>query len=100
MGDWKMIVGGRGSDTPEDEEDNTMPTARRNRRGAAGRRAAIELFNLGDDLSERTNLAEKYPERVKMLRDRYEEYARQAVPPKNHPRGKDFRAPKVWGEKE
>lgn len=100
MGDWKLVIGGSSSDSQEDEEGNTTPTARRNRRGAGGQRAAIELFNLRDDVSERNNLADKHPDRVKMLRDRYEEYARQAVPPKNHPKGPGFRAPKVWGEKE
>jgi arylsulfatase A-like enzyme len=41
-----------------------------------------ELFNLRDDPSERTNLAQAKPENVRDLRSRYERLAGQAVPPK------------------
>lgn len=61
--------------------------------------ASVELFNLKDDPSEKTNLAETHPDKVKELRARYDAYAAQAVPPKNKPRPKGFVAPKVWGEK-
>ena len=56
------------------------------------------LFNLKDDPSESKNLAAQEPERVRELRARLENYARQAVPPKATPKGPDFKSPKVWGE--
>ena len=43
---------------------------------------ATELFNLRDDPGERTNLAEKHPEKLKDLRIRYDAYAKQATPAK------------------
>jgi hypothetical protein len=60
----------------------------------------VELFNLARDPSEKTNLAAAEPERVRELRARLADYARQAVAPKAAPKAKDFRAPKVWGEKD
>jgi arylsulfatase A-like enzyme len=84
-GDWKLVVN-RGKDDP----DNPVP-----KKG----KEQLELFNLRDDLHEKTNLAGKHPERVTDLRARLEEYAKQAVPPKARPRPKDFVVPKVWGEK-
>ena len=60
----------------------------------------VELFNLADDPYEKTNLAERSPDRVKELRARYESYARQAVAPQSKPQDPTFKTPKVWGEKE
>lgn len=51
-----------------------------------GTNEQVELFNLAEDLSEKTNLAEAMPEKVKDLRTRYQRWAAQAVPPKNQPR--------------
>lgn len=48
----------------------------------------------------KTNLASEQPDRVKTLRQRYDAFARQAVPPRSAPRAADFRVPKVWGEKD
>ncbi len=91
VGAWKLVVnGGRGEDGSAED-------------GAAARRAGpetVELFNLADDLSEKHNLAATMPEKVKELRARLGAYAKQAVPPKSKPKAKDFRSPKVWGEKE
>ena len=58
----------------------------------------VELFNLADDPSEKTNLAAQHPERVRELRARLDAYAKEAVPPKSAPKKKDFQSPKVWGE--
>ena len=41
----------------------------------------IELFNLADDPGEKTNLADKQPEKVKELQARIEKLAGEAVPP-------------------
>jgi arylsulfatase A-like enzyme len=85
-GDWKLIVNRGGKDDPDD------PVARKGKE-------QVELINLKDDPYEKTNLAGQYPERVKELRAKLDEYAKQAVPPKARPKPKDFVSPKVWGEK-
>src|SRR5205085_983117 len=88
VGTWKLVInGGRG--------DGGGDTGAQ----AAGRPANVALFNLADDLSEKMNLAAAMPEKVKELRARYDEFARQAVPPKIRPKPAEFRSPKVWGEK-
>ncbi len=76
MGDWKLVLHGL-------------------RRGEK-----VELFNLRDDPAEQTNLAKEQPAKVKELRTRYDELAREALPPKSRGDGrpKGFTAPKVWGE--
>jgi arylsulfatase A-like enzyme len=103
-GDWKLIVGGAASNV-SDEGDAAPaasaaaavpPPRRRNRPG----RAAVELFNITEDPYEKTNLALQQPDKVKALRQRYDEFARQAAPPRSAPRAADFRVPKVWGEKD
>lgn len=87
-GDWKLVLTG--------PADGSAP---KKKKAAAG--AAVELFNLAEDPSEKTNLAAKHPEKVKELRARYDAFARQAVLAKGggaQPAG--FKAPKVWGEKD
>jgi arylsulfatase A-like enzyme len=85
-GDWKLVVH-RGKDDP----DNPVATNGKER---------IELFNLANDPYEKANVAGKNPDRVKDLRARLNDYAKQAVPPKARPKPKDFVTPKVWGEKQ
>ena len=58
----------------------------------------IELFDLAADPYETTNLAEKHPDTVKRLHSRFDEFARQASPPKSKPKPADFVTPAVWGE--
>jgi arylsulfatase A-like enzyme len=91
-GDWKLILNGNAPDDPDGKVEQ------KKKKKLAGE--AIELFNLANDPSEKTNLAAKEPERVRELRARIEAYGRQAVPPKAAPKGKDFQSPKVWGEKD
>src|SRR5262245_24333303 len=84
-GDWKLVVTGK------------LPRAE-GVKGVEG----VELFDLADDPSEKTNLAAKKPEKVKELLAALNKYAKEAVPPKGgdkdtKPAG--FKAPKVWGEK-
>jgi arylsulfatase A-like enzyme len=86
-GDWKLVVK-RGAGDPD---------------GGPARPAAkesVELFNLKDDPYEKTNRADRDPEKVKELRATLAGLARQAVPPKARPRPRGFVAPKVWGEKD
>jgi arylsulfatase A-like enzyme len=88
-GDWKLVI--NGSTTVHGDGDDEPATS-----STAGTK--VELFNLIEDPSESTNLAEKHPEKVKDLTARYESYARQAVEPKARPKPKGFRVPKVWGQ--
>lgn len=86
-GTWKLVVNGaRGSGNTEDEPKETKQG-----------NESLELFNLQEDPSEKTNLASQYPERVAELRARLELYAKQAVPPKATPKPKNFQTPEVWG---
>ena len=105
MGDWKLVLGGNRSD---DGTENGAKAAPKNAKakGKKGKQPAgddgprIELFNLAEDLSEQTNLADKQPEKVAELRARLEVFAREAVPPKTAPKAANFKVPKIWGEKD
>ena len=91
-GDWKLVVGGNRS-----EVDGTSTTNKgKGKKGSAS--DSVELFNLADDPYEKTNLADKQPEKVKELSARLEAYAQAAVPPKSAPQSANFQVPKVWGE--
>jgi arylsulfatase A-like enzyme len=91
VGDWKLVLGG--SEQPDDAEADA-PAAKRK----AIDRSRVELFNLADDPYEKRNLAEANPAKLKELRARYDELARQATPPKSAPMATGFKSPKVWGE--
>jgi arylsulfatase A-like enzyme len=84
-GSWKLIVRGK------------LPLA-------AGEKATgVELFNLADDPNEKTDLSAKHADKVKELLDRLNVYAKEAVPPKGGAKDAkpaDFKAPKVYGEKD
>jgi arylsulfatase A-like enzyme len=84
-GNWKLVVHGK------------LP------RGEAVGKAApkIELFNLAIDPSEKTNLADKEPNKVEELFARLDVYAREAVKPNGgDARPADFKTPAVWGVKD
>lgn len=87
VGDWKLVVR-KGAD---DLDGGTVKNSDKH---------SVELFNLRDDPYEKTNLADKQPDRLKDLQGRLAVFAKQAVPPKVKPRPKGFVAPKVWGEKD
>jgi arylsulfatase A-like enzyme len=89
VGDWKLVLNGNrpNADEPANDGGDRAPEQ-------------IELFNLVEDLSEKTNLAGKYPDKARELRTRYDSLASQQVPPKNRPKSPDFRSPKIWGERE
>jgi arylsulfatase A-like enzyme len=87
-GDWKLVIH-NGADDP----DGNPPKKK-------DAKASTELFNLKDDPYEKTNLAEKNPDRLKELRGKLAAFAKQAVPPKAKPKPADFVSPKVWGEKD
>ncbi len=93
VGDWKLVLNGMRR-TPGEEDGEAS--------AAAGSQGApdIELFNLAEDLSEKSNLASAHPEKVKELRARYDRLAAQAAPPKVKPKRPGFKSPAVWGESE
>jgi arylsulfatase A-like enzyme len=91
MGDWKLVV----IDGPDDPDQ----PARKKAVQAAGKgRGSIELFNLRDDPYEKTNLADRQPEKLAELRKALDAFAQQAAPPKAAPMPRGFVAPKVWGQ--
>jgi len=76
-GPWKLVV----------HNDPELPTT--------------ELFNIMNDPNEQNNLAGTHPEKVTELKNRLEQYAKQAVEPQNNKgskKPKNFKTPKVWGE--
>jgi len=87
MGDWKLVIRS-GADDPDGGAEKTPE------------KTSVELFNLKDDPYEKKNLADKEPDKLKELRARLAAFAKEAVPPKNKPKPKDFMSPKVWGEKD
>ena len=99
MGDWKLVVGGNLADSDAAPAAVDAPKKGKQARAAAGAGGHIELFNLTEDISEKNNLADKHPEKVKELRARLDAFAQQAVPPKSSPKAAGFQTPKVWGER-
>jgi hypothetical protein len=58
----------------------------------------IELFHLGSDPDERSNVAEAHPQRVQSMYKRLRKYQSEALEPKGEARPQGFVVPKVWGE--
>ncbi len=93
VGDWKLIV--RSADSGDGDD---VGVVEKGNRPAAAAQASVELFNLADDPYEKKNLAAENPKKVSDLRARYDDLARQAIPPKLAPKPAGFRSPRVWGE--
>ncbi|MCP5109929.1 MAG: sulfatase-like hydrolase/transferase, partial [bacterium] len=94
-GDWKLVRNGPpilGSD-PADAPPEGV-------RGTPLSEARIELFHLGQDPLEKTNLAAKHPERVREMLDKLRRFRslRPAggVPPMTAPPPQGWKAPKEW----
>jgi arylsulfatase A-like enzyme len=102
MGDWKLVLNGQKTETEEGAEQPAAPAGgkRAARRQGARDGERIELFNIKEDPYEKKDLAGENAQKVKELRARYDELAKQAVPPKLKPKAADFVTPKVWGEKD
>lgn len=116
VGDWKLIVNGQFSEVgaaegglPVTEKAGGETTPKGGKK--AGKKAAqaaknagpenrVELFNLKDDPYEKTNLAAKNPEKLVQLRARLDAYTKAAVSSKQSPAAPNFKAPRVWGEKD
>jgi arylsulfatase A-like enzyme len=94
VGDWKLVINGPSLSGLMDEDENSP-----RRRGEAARET-IELFNLAVDPNETHDLAAENPEKLAVLRARYDVLARQAAPPKSARKALGFQSPHVWGESE
>jgi arylsulfatase A-like enzyme len=90
VGEWKLVL----------HPNFGRAAAKKNKaaRKEGGPTAPVELFHISDDPNEKTNLADKNPEKVAELRARYDALAAQAVPPKARPKPADFKSPRIWGE--
>lgn len=95
MGDWKLVLNGNG---PEEAGEETASAKAKKGKKAKAAGDTVELFNIAQDPNEKTNLADKHPDKVRELKSRLDRYAREAVPPKSSPQSPDFKVPKVWGE--
>lgn len=95
IGSWKLVLNGRLALLDGEPVPAATANGTREQNGAAPAET-VELFNLADDPSEKTNLAEQRPEKVRQLRERYDVLARQAAPPKSAPRANGFKSPQVW----
>ena len=98
MGNWKLVLnGGATAHLGADGEPTPKGEGKKKKQAPTN---GVELFNLAEDISEKTNLAEKHPGKVKELRARIDDFAKQAVPPKSAAKATSFKSPKVWGEKD
>ena len=73
MGDWKLLMNASESGGESAAEDATAP-----KKSAAN---SFALYNVVDDIGEKTNLAAKEPERVAAMQARLEEMLKGAVTP-------------------
>lgn len=80
VGDWKLVVNAAAADPADDEAPQQNARPRRRAKADADK---MELYDLATDVSEKTDLSAKQPEKLKELRQRYDALARQAVQPKN-----------------
>ena len=80
MGDWKLVVNGSAVDA---EEGEAQAKEKKKKKKAAAESSSVELFNLADDPGEKKDLATSNPDKLKELRTRFDEIAKQAATPKN-----------------
>lgn len=107
VGDWKLVLNGSVSeiDGPSDDAPVKGKKGKGKGKGKAAANAGpkgggevVELFNLAEDVSEKTNLAAQHPDKVAELKARLAGLAAEALPPKGGNMPKGFVTPKVWGE--
>jgi len=82
-GDWKLVRNGKDGTDDEGARDKPKSKADKQRERRAARSApdVIALFNLANDPSETTNLADSKPEIVRDLLAKLDQFAKEAVPP-------------------
>jgi arylsulfatase A-like enzyme len=97
VGNWKLVLNGTREHNDGRDPESGKPIGWNSERDDSPAKL-IELFDLSVDPYEKQNLADQQPGKVQELRARYDEIAREAIPPKVAPAAKEFRSPKVWGE--
>lgn len=90
IGDWKLVINGGVSSNAVLTDDKKIENRTRDS-------LRLELFNLADDPYEKNNLAKTNPEKLDELFERYQKYAKEAVPILNHPQPRNFKKPDIWG---
>ena len=84
IGDWKLVLNGGVTESEDGRSDALAPGEKKAKKKKTTSHS-VELFNIQNDPSEKNNVAEANPDKVKELRARYDLLAKQAVPPKNLP---------------
>ena len=74
MGDWKLLM------NASESISEALPEAPAETKGGATTEG-FQLYNLANDIGEKTNLAAREPERVAALRTKLAEFLKDAVPP-------------------
>lgn len=100
-GDWKLVVNGQlrfkgGTPPASFSWADLLRESKLPPEDATVRRT--ELFNLASDPGETRDFAAQHPNLVHELTERYERYAREAVPLVGGDVPADFKVPAVWGE--
>jgi hypothetical protein len=81
MGDWKLIVSTGADAALPDEGGAKAKKKGKGKAKAKGRKyEPVMLFNLAADPSEKTNVADKEPERVATMKAKLAELLKDAVP--------------------
>ena len=95
VGDWKLVVHEGKVNSAGAEKEEQQKEAQEGREVTP---RGIELFHLGSDPDERSNVAEAHPQRVQSMYKRLRKYQSEALEPKGEARPQGFVVPKVWGE--
>lgn len=80
IGDWKLLMNA----TEAGGEEEGAPKAKgkgKGKRASAPMATTFTLYNLANDIGEKTNLADKEPERVATMKARLDAFLKDAVPP-------------------
>jgi arylsulfatase A-like enzyme len=99
VGDWKLVLNGKVAIGDGEQDGETVQPRRAKKAAAVANDEQVELFNLAEDPYEKSNLAATRPDKVKELRARLAVFTAAAVAPKAGPAPRNYKAPKVWGEK-
>jgi arylsulfatase A-like enzyme len=76
MGDWKLIV----SNGAVEDDEAPKKNAKAKKKAKGRKYEPVMLFNLAADPSEKTNVADKEPERVATMKAKLAELLKDAVP--------------------